>query len=175
MSGGSLGYLYCKDPADLFEGYNRENLERAEALLLAQGYRDIAKDVRRLLEYTYAAENRIGVLFDDLRGRAARRGVVRVQRLREGHPAGKAGGIPERRGADVRYQYINHTRAEVLEAIDKQEPKKPVWQTVAGYPAEEAQELSCPRCACPVVSQFVRQLRPNYCQNCGQRLDWEGA
>lgn len=67
MSGGSLGYLYNKDPGDLFEEYNREYLERAEALLLAQGYRDIARDVRRLLEYTYAAENRIGVLFDDLR------------------------------------------------------------------------------------------------------------
>lgn len=70
------------------------------------------------------------------------------------------------------HKYINHTLAEVQEAIDKQEPKKPVWQTVAGYTAEEARELSCPRCACPAVSQFVRQLRPNYCHHCGQRLDW---
>lgn len=72
------------------------------------------------------------------------------------------------------HKYIDHTLAEVLEAIDKQEPKKPVWQTVTGT-AEEARELSCPRCACPVVSQFVWQLRPSYCQTCGQRLDWEGV
>jgi hypothetical protein len=65
MSGGSLNYLFCKEPADLF-GYIEE-LEEVERELLKQGYKDIALDVRRLLEYLITAENRIGVLADQLR------------------------------------------------------------------------------------------------------------
>ena len=65
MSGGSLNYLYCREPAELFE--NIENIEEAEQELLRRGYTDIARDVRRLIEYIQTAENRIGVLSDQLR------------------------------------------------------------------------------------------------------------
>lgn len=65
MSGGSLNYLFCKEPSELC--YHLEELEEAERELLKQGYKDIAQDVRRLIEYIQTAENRIGVLAHQLR------------------------------------------------------------------------------------------------------------
>lgn len=64
MSGGSLGYVcYCQTN----ELFNRiGDLEEAEAYLLSNGYNDIAKDVRRLIEYLFSAENRISVLHEQL-------------------------------------------------------------------------------------------------------------
>lgn len=64
MSGGSLNYLYCKEPGDLFDRI--DDLERAEACLLARGHKVVAMDVRRLIEYIRTAYNRIAVLHDDL-------------------------------------------------------------------------------------------------------------
>lgn len=65
MSGGSLSYLYLKEPGDLFN--HVEDLETVEQELLQRGYTDIARDVRRLIEYILTAENRISVLADSLR------------------------------------------------------------------------------------------------------------
>lgn len=64
MSGGSLNYLCYKEPAELFN--HLEDLEMAEQYLLAKDYKDIAADVRRLMEYIKSAENRIGVLSEQL-------------------------------------------------------------------------------------------------------------
>ncbi len=64
MSGGSLNYLcYAEFPEML--GKTAE-MEEAEETLLEMGYTDIAKDVRRLIEYCKSAENRISVLFEQL-------------------------------------------------------------------------------------------------------------
>lgn len=68
MSGGSMGYLYNKEVPDLFDADHLAHMETAEAMLLDRGYKDIAKDVRRLIEYINSAENRIGVLHEQLRG-----------------------------------------------------------------------------------------------------------
>lgn len=65
MSGGSLNYLCYKEPAQLFDHIN--DMEAVEAVLLSEGYDDIARDVRRLIEYVKTAENRIGVLHDNLK------------------------------------------------------------------------------------------------------------
>lgn len=67
MSGGSLNYLYLQEPRDLLDAENLEHLEEVEQYLLAKGYIDIARDVRRLIEYTLSAENRIAVLQDQLK------------------------------------------------------------------------------------------------------------
>ena len=67
MSGGSMNYVYLREPGQLFEGENQEALESAEQVLQAMGYKDIAKDVRRLLEYVRSAENCISVLQENLR------------------------------------------------------------------------------------------------------------
>lgn len=64
MSGGSLNYLFCKEPEDLFN--HIEDLEEVEFVLLRKGYQDIAKDVRRLIEYLQTAYNRIEVLSTQL-------------------------------------------------------------------------------------------------------------
>ena len=66
MSGGSLNYLCYKEAADLFGCI--DEIEQVEAELLRRGYKDIAKDVRRLIEYINSAENRIAVLNDQLHG-----------------------------------------------------------------------------------------------------------
>lgn len=64
MSGGSLNYLYCKEPEDLFN--YRNELEEAEEHLLRHGHKDVAMDVRRLIEYLNSAYNRISVLHENL-------------------------------------------------------------------------------------------------------------
>ena len=64
MSGGSLSYLYNKQFPDVCN-YIGE-MKKVEKELISQGYTDIAKDVRRLIEYCLTAENRISVLFDNL-------------------------------------------------------------------------------------------------------------
>ena len=68
MSGGAMNYLYLKEVPDLFRGESVDDMELSEALLLSYGYLDIAKDVRRLIEYIKSAENRIGVLHKQLSG-----------------------------------------------------------------------------------------------------------
>jgi hypothetical protein len=66
MSGGSYNYLCYAEVTELL-GYSRQaDLEEMEQTLLAMGYTDIAKDVRRLIEYCKSAENRISVLFEQL-------------------------------------------------------------------------------------------------------------
>lgn len=64
MSGGSLNYLYCKEPEALFN--HLSELESVEKELLSRGYNDIARDVRRLIEYIHTAYNRISVLSEQL-------------------------------------------------------------------------------------------------------------
>ena len=64
MSGGSLNYLCYAKTSSLFDRIN--DMEYVEKTLLEHGYKDIAADVRRLIEYCISAENRITVLFDNL-------------------------------------------------------------------------------------------------------------
>ena len=64
MSGGSLNYLCYKEPHQLFD-YVGE-MEAAEEFLIKKGDLDIAKDVRRLIEYIRSAENRVSVLSEQL-------------------------------------------------------------------------------------------------------------
>jgi len=66
MSGGSLNYLYSKETADEIIAHI-DDMEIAEAELIKRGYYDIAKDVRRLIEYCKSAEIRIGVLMHNLK------------------------------------------------------------------------------------------------------------
>jgi hypothetical protein len=68
MSGGSYGYLCYKEVPDLFGASSMESMEEMEAYLLAGGYKDIARDTRRLIEYIKSAENRISVLHEQLAG-----------------------------------------------------------------------------------------------------------
>lgn len=65
MSGGSLNYLCFKEPHELFE--HIDDLKSVEEFLLARGDTDIAKDVRRLIEYIRSAENRVSVLSEQLK------------------------------------------------------------------------------------------------------------
>lgn len=64
MSGGSLNYLCFSEFNELFNRF--DDMEYAEEFLLNNGYEDIARDVRRLIEYLKTARNRIGVLQEQL-------------------------------------------------------------------------------------------------------------
>lgn len=67
MSGGSLNYLCYTETNELFEWGKVLDMEKAEHLLIQKGYIDIARDVRRLIEYIKTAENRVGILFENLK------------------------------------------------------------------------------------------------------------
>ena len=64
MSGGSHNYLCYATMPDIIGRI--KDMEEMEEILIEEGYTDIAKDVRRLIEYCKSAENRIGVLFEQL-------------------------------------------------------------------------------------------------------------
>lgn len=65
MSGGSLNYLCWKEWPEICGC--QQDLETVERVLIEYGYTDIARDVRRLIEYCLSAENRIDVLAEQLR------------------------------------------------------------------------------------------------------------
>ena len=64
MSGGSHNYLCYAQMPDVIG--RTADMEEMEQDLIKLGYTDIAKDVRRLIEYCKSAEIRIGVLFEQL-------------------------------------------------------------------------------------------------------------
>ena len=66
MSGGSHNYLYRAEADELLRYERIADLEEMEQFLIVEGYTDIAKDVRRLIEYCKTAEIRISVLFEQL-------------------------------------------------------------------------------------------------------------
>lgn len=66
MSGGSHNYLCYTELHELICNSRIADMEDMEQYLIAEGYCDIAKDVRRLIEYCKSAEIRIGVLFEQL-------------------------------------------------------------------------------------------------------------
>lgn len=65
MSGGSYDYLYCKEPAEMFE--NVLYIDDMAATLTKLNYLDVARDMTRLSEYIKTAYNRIEVLSVQLR------------------------------------------------------------------------------------------------------------
>ena len=64
MSGGSFNYLCFTETTDLF--HKIDDMEDMEQYLIKREYTDIAKDVRRLIEYCKSAEVRMSVLFEQL-------------------------------------------------------------------------------------------------------------
>ena len=62
MSGGSFNYLFCKEPEQLFDASVIADLSDMEDILLTNNYTDVARDVRRLIEYIKSARNRVDVL-----------------------------------------------------------------------------------------------------------------
>lgn len=66
MSGGSLNYLYFKDAAELMNAVADLEVVEAELLHTFEA-KDVAKDVRRLIEYINSANNRISVLAEQLK------------------------------------------------------------------------------------------------------------
>lgn len=66
MSGGSWNYLYCKDIDGLMNGSSTELLQDMVDRLNSAGFKDVAKDTQRLVEYIKSARIRIETLFEAL-------------------------------------------------------------------------------------------------------------
>ena len=64
MSGGSHNYLCYAEMPDIIG--RTADMEEMEQNLIELGYIDVAKDVRRLIEYCKSAQIRIEVLFEQL-------------------------------------------------------------------------------------------------------------
>ena len=59
-------------------------------------------------------------------------------------------------------------------AMDNQEPMKPV-NTGETYDnqGETLYEYKCSACEGYITVGGITRYKPNYCENCGQKLDWE--
>ena len=66
MSGGSWNYLFCKDIDELMNGSSTELLQDMVDRLNSAGFKDVAKDTQRLVEYIKLASIRIETLFETL-------------------------------------------------------------------------------------------------------------
>lgn len=66
MSGGSWNYLFCKDIDELMNGSSTELLQDMVDRLNSEGFKDVAKDTQRLVEYIKSASIRIETLFETL-------------------------------------------------------------------------------------------------------------
>lgn len=66
MSGGSWNYLFCKDIDELMNGSSTELLQDMVDRLNSAGFKDVAKDTQRLVEYIKSASIRIETLFEAL-------------------------------------------------------------------------------------------------------------
>lgn len=66
MSGGSWNYLYCKDVDELMNGSSTELLQDMADRLNSAGFKDVAQDTQRLVEYIKSASIRIETLFETL-------------------------------------------------------------------------------------------------------------
>lgn len=66
MSGGSWNYLCCKDIDELMNGSSIELLQDMVDRLNSAGFKDVAKDTQRLVEYIKSAKIRIETLFEAL-------------------------------------------------------------------------------------------------------------
>ena len=64
LRGGSHNYLCYAEMPDIIG--RTADMEEMEEDLIELGYTDIAKDVRRLIEYCKSAQIRVGVLFEQL-------------------------------------------------------------------------------------------------------------
>lgn len=50
--------------------------------------------------------------------------------------------------------------------------KRPYMKAMPGFDADEASELVCPNCEHRIMNQWELGNNPQYCQGCGQKIDW---
>ena len=70
--------------------------------------------------------------------------------------------------SEVEWEYpMDYAAAfeNAIEALEKQIPKKPI--------SSKYEQISCPNCSVSLV-YCLHSYKASYCEECGQRLDWEG-
>ena len=71
--------------------------------------------------------------------------------------------------AEVEWEYpLDYSVAfeTAIEALEKQVPKKPIE-------SKYGEQISCPHCSATLI-YCLHSYKGSYCEECGQRLDWEG-
>lgn len=70
--------------------------------------------------------------------------------------------------------YLDEIEKQVKRLEKKQEPMKPVYddETYDNF-GETFYEYTCPLCEAYIEVSGIMGYQPNYCDNCGQKLDWE--
>ena len=58
----------------------------------------------------------------------------------------------------------------ILDALEKQIPKKPVLENTKGIVGINM--WHCPVCKNEIISDWNRDIANSYCHHCGQALDW---
>ena len=68
------------------------------------------------------------------------------------------------------YRLEEKEAVEVVQALEKQIPRKPFYEAAA----EKTASGRCPRCEKDVVYvlEGIRPSYKNYCRYCGQKIDW---
>lgn len=110
---------------------------------------------------------------------------------REGFEAGRKAGTPDvlfraLREALLSTEDIGPTRADAIlkkfgeiftrKSTDKTTgderltAKRPVWKEDEDFPFDS--HLCCPKCGHPIINQWGPNTKPDFCQGCGQALDW---
>lgn len=51
-------------------------------------------------------------------------------------------------------------------------PRRPFMKAMDGFSPEGASALVCPGCEHPIVNRWAPGTKPNFCQGCGQAIDW---
>lgn len=65
-------------------------------------------------------------------------------------------------------EQMEYAKQIVIEALEKQIPKKPIEKEVIGASMTGYKyKGQCPKC-----SSTVSQYTGNYCPNCGKKIDW---
>lgn len=60
----------------------------------------------------------------------------------------------------------------IIIALEKQIPKKPVMIALDGFGFVQSSAVSCSTCGAAVINYYNRKFNPPHCIMCGQALDW---
>lgn len=72
----------------------------------------------------------------------------------------------------LKLQHLTSIRCEML-GILPSKAQKPILRKISSNGNDDYDfEFWCPMCNAKIKRKGVKEYSPNFCENCGQRLDW---